>query len=244
MNIDRVIISTTSDPLYTDGLDFVKQAWRNMGVHVTVIQIGNVFDAQIGNSFSVPSIPGIPDANTAKLMRVLFTKFYPNDWCLISDADMLPMDPAYFIGESKKADLDSILFYTSELTGDDAGKYPACYMLAKGSTFTKYVNPRHKPLDELIHSWDFGYMADPKTLPFSDESVYRELFKHAPKVCLKRYHQTLRLCRSDWPENLTVDEIKSSRYIDCHMPRPASENMDKLKPVLDAIGVKIIKDEI
>jgi len=237
MNIDRVIISTTSDPLYTDGLEYVKQAWRNMGVAVTVIQIGNIYDPGIGDSISVPSIEGIPDANAAKLLRVIFAQHFPNDWCLISDADMLPMDPAYFIDESKKADPQSILFYTSELTGDDTGKFPACYMLAKGATFAKYVNPKGMAADDLIRSWDFGHMADPKQLSFSDESVYRALFKDAPKVCLKRYHQTFRLCRSQWPDD--INAALRNYHIDCHIPRPASEHMDKLKPVLASIGIEV-----
>lgn len=246
--INRVILSTTSHPDYLDGIGYVIQAWRNMGIPVTVICIGDGFnDIQFENiSFKdkqptfvrIQSVEGIPDENLAKVARVLFTMMYESEYCLISDADMLPMNPAYFIDNSKKAKEDSILFYTSELTGEDKGKFPACYMLALGITFKRYMITEGGIMADVIKTWNFGEMADITKLPFSDESLYRELFKDAPKICLERYHQDRRLCRSNWPEGLTVEKIQKANYIDCHMPRPVSQNMDKLRVVFESIGIK------
>jgi len=238
MKIDRVILSTTSDPLYADGIKYVRKAWENMGAKVTVIQIGKLNDSRIESAdMHFQSIPNIPDANFAKLIRVIMAQSFLDDYCLISDADMIPLNSDYFIENSEYACDDGILFYTKELDGDDAGKFPACYMLAKGSTFKKYVNPQQMPIQLLIQSWRFGKMENASKLPFSDESIYRRLFEKAQKKSLDRYHQDKRLCRSNW--EIDYDMLENHGYIDCHMLRPFNEYKDKLKPVFQSIGIEI-----
>ncbi len=239
MKLDRVIISTTCDPVYSDGVKFVRDAWEKIGVVCTVIQVGGHKNDYPENKvdFIISPIEGVPDQNLAKLIRVILAGVFSNSWCLISDADMMPMNGDYFKECSEQADENSILYYTSELTGEDSGKFPACYMLAKGRTFNKYVNPNNLDYSDLIKNWNCGPMGNPKKLPFSDETVYRSLFINAPKIKLNRYHQSHRLCRSNWPDSI-LDSLKFENYIDCHLPRPASENMDKIGPVLTHLNLK------
>lgn len=232
--IDRVFLSVTNDPLYVQGVDYVVKAWQDIGPEVNLYTVG--YDT--GNFWSLPAIPGMPLGNQAKITRMLATFAYPEDWCLISDADMLPLDGKYFQDGATHREDGKILYYTSELTGEDAGKYPACYMLAQGKTFAKYVNPLELTIDELVETWKhLDRNADPWAEPFSDESLYWHLFKDAPKVCLERHHQERRLCRSDWqPEDW---KLAAHEYIDCHMPRPFYDNLDKLRPVLKSIGLEV-----
>lgn len=233
------MLSLTNDPLYAEGLEAVRQAWQKLGVEVTVVWVGGKCpeDMKVGDSWQ-SSIEGVPDGNLAKLMRVIDAEMYAEDWCLIADADMLPMDLDYFIKGSNMADSLTITMYTKELTGVDRGKHPACYMLAKGETFARYVNPLGLSIANLVMGWDFDRMGNPQVQPFSDESVYARLFEGAPKTKLGRYHQDRRLCRSGWPTPEELDRnLASGAYIDCHMPRPYNANLDKLEPVLKAIGV-------
>lgn len=221
--IDRVIIS----------------AYGNMYEHFTapVSMVWEFLFSTKVSSFAVPEIEGIPRHNVAKCLRWIVAGEYSDDYVLITDADMLPLNKEYFQQCAKHAEPDKILFFTSELEGEDKGKFPACYTMATGATFKRHINPEDKPIDELLHSWDFGPMANPSVLPFSDESLMKFLFADAPKICLERHHQHRRLCRSNW--NPDPEKLASHWYIDCHMPRPFHENMDKLKPVFESIGIRI-----
>lgn len=248
MKIDRVLLSTTGDPMYADGIQYVRQAWEKMGANVTVVQVGDIDGPDIpGVDIKFRSMKGVYDANLAKIMRVMIAELFPEDWCLISDADMIPLNYEYFRVESMHADENSILFYTSELEGEDAGKYPACYMLAKGSTFKQYVNPHGMKFERLVHYWSKGpkfssnpldHMTNPSVFPFSDESLYRKLFRHAPKICLTRHHQTRRLCRSRW-FLFDQQELDRRGYIDCHMLRPFKDHIEELRPVFKSLDIEI-----
>lgn len=221
--IERVILTSHGD-LYEDFMPVVSKAWRK------------IFGARVGTTSDV-CISGIPDCNAAKVCRLLGACEFPEEYVMLTDVDMLPLNVEYFNECASHAEPDKILFFTSELEGEDAGKFPICYTMAKGSTFKKYVNPYDLPYDELVKSWDFGPMANPSQLPFSDESLCKFLFKDAPKICLERHHQHRRLCRSNW--NPDPEKLDLHWYIDCHMPRPFHDNIDKLKPVFASIGIQI-----
>lgn len=244
MKINRVLLSCTDNPLYLEGLPLVVKAWRNMGLKVTVILVGDHFRKKpfFGGSgvdmVYQRSIDGIPDENLSKVARVMYAGDYPGDWCLISDVDMLPLNPEYFSSRSELAEEDKILYYTKELTGEDAGKFPACYMLAKGMTFRRGMFPTYeayKGKEEYLKQFRYDNNGDITKLPFSDESLYAALFRAIPKVKLDRYHQDQRLCRSNWIVN--QEKLDKKEYIDCHMPRPYSRHELDLKPVLKSIGL-------
>lgn len=231
MKIDRVILSTTKDPVYKSGISYVEKAWKKMGLEVSIHEVNEyVIRKYFGDEIHMQ--------NLGKLYRMIATQFYRKEWCLISDADMMPMDFDFFRRNSEKAKEDSILYLTSELTGEDKGKFPACYMLAKGDVFQRYFNPDNLSLFDLVESFrGLSRNADPYKLPFSDESLYWHKFKDAPKVLVGRHHQDRRLCRSDWPNKLTKKMIEKEKYIDCHMPRPVKDNLDKLKPVFEYLEI-------
>lgn len=221
--IEHVVISSHGD-MYDDFMEPVTEAWERL------------FNARV-HWLDIPRIEGIPDCNIAKCMRWIFASWFPNYYFLITDADIIPLNKEYFHACAMHAQPDKILFFTSELDGEDKGKYPTCYTMATGATFKKYINPADKPIVELLKSWDFGPMANPSVLPFSDESLMKFLFKDAPKICLERHHQHRRLCRSNW--NPDPEKLASHWYIDCHMIRPFNEHKEELRPVFKSIGVEI-----
>lgn len=222
--IEKVII-TAHGEMYEQFVGPVTRAWEHL------------FGAEV-HYVRAPEVRGVPIQNVAKCLRWLVAALYQNQYCLITDADMLPLNKDYFEACASQAQPDKILFFTSELEGEDKGKYPTCYTMATGATFRKYINPRHiKFIGEILKSWDLGPMANPSVLPFSDESLMKFLFKDAPKICLKRHHQHRRLCRSNW--NLDPEKLASHWYIDCHMLRPFNEHKEELRPVFKSIGVEI-----
>jgi hypothetical protein len=204
----RVVLSVTRGE-YQAYLPAVTQAWFKLEWPVTVAFVQGI------------EWSDIPDCNYGKVLRVIKACDFGDEYCLISDSDMMPLNLDYFRDNARLAKPDSILFFTSELDGEDKGKYPACYMLARGETFKKYVNPNGLNHYDLLQSWKFGPWADPSQLPFSDESLYKVLFKDAPKICLERHHQHRRLCRSNWTPD--PEKLKNHYYIDAHMRRPFNQ---------------------
>lgn len=221
--IERVIL-TASGEMYEQFMTPVALAWMTL------------FNADVSR-LPTMVIRNIPQCNVAKVLRWIAACEFTDEYVLITDVDMLPLNVDYFNECASHAQPDKILFFTSELEGEDKGKYPACYTLAKGSTFARYINPDNLNVRDLIRSWDFGPMANPSQLPFSDESLTKFLFKDAPKICLERHHQYRRLCRSNWRPD--AEKLAQHWYIDCHMLRPFSENRDELRPVFQSIGIKI-----
>jgi hypothetical protein len=212
---------SATDDMYGEFALYVGQAWNNLiGVP--------------GETEFVQSIVGIPDENIGKLLRMYRATKYYDEWCLITDVDMLPLNAEYFVDGSEQAKEEHILYYTRELEGVDKGKYPICYMLAQGKTFRKYINPSMLSFHELLETW-VKYGVD--KLPFSDESLYRELLHDAPKIILERDHRYHRINRP----NCKYDQKKldSGYYIDFHLPRPLNENMEVCQKFFSMVGVKL-----
>ena len=79
-------------------------------------------------------IEGIPSGFIAQVIRFILPAFFPEEVCITSDIDMLPLSKNYFVKEIEKYPADSILILTSDAYGVD-NKFPMCYIVAKGKYF-------------------------------------------------------------------------------------------------------------
>jgi hypothetical protein len=243
--INNVIFSSTTDPMYMDFIVPTVRMWKTLLPEVNVI-VGIVTpnpeaieDLVVPDAEVViyPSMPGIPDQNFAKVLRTILAT-EASGYSLISDVDMFPLNEKYFRENSEYVTPDNLVFYTQELDGEDVGKFPICYMLASRVTWKKLINPEESHLMDLFMSWTFdGKMEDIRKLPFSDESLYRRIFKDTDveKKKLTRHHQERRLCRSNW--DFDMGKLRSGFYIDSHLPRPLSETIGMIEPILDYYGI-------
>ena len=97
MKIDRVIVSTTSHKNYINFWPIVSKSWKNLGIIPTLIYTSNKkikFDSE--QDVLNINVRGIDPIFTAQNARLLVPSLYPNDVCLTSDIDIMPLSKNYF----------------------------------------------------------------------------------------------------------------------------------------------------
>src|SRR3990167_8708329 len=99
--LDRVILSTDNNPTYKDNWPIVAKAWKELvGLKPTLAFISNEeneIDETLGDVIRFKPIKGVPNDFYAQVIRLLLPAFFKDDYCIISDIDMLPLDANYFL---------------------------------------------------------------------------------------------------------------------------------------------------
>lgn len=259
MKIDKVIMSTNDSPTYIEFWPYISQAWKKLlGNNVEVV-LGYVTDKSqeesswlnmYGKVIHFHKRHDIPDSNHAKVVRTLIASRYSNEYCLLSDIDMLPLNADYFIKNSKYVNDNNIVIYSSDQSGIPA-KYPICYLLAKGKVFKEIINPDNHDEDQLLTSWfDMKLYGEDEAINntrFSDESLYRIFFERWG-VLDKNKHRTVFLKRK-WSKNIArhridrakwhidMKKLRKGKYIDSHLVRPLHEHEENIKLLFDYLGI-------
>ncbi len=250
MKIQKVIISTNDSVDYIEFLPMISRAWEKLFDSKLELLVGYASKnepldwmedfAHIERFWD----DEIPSCNMAKVSRLLLACRYPDDYCMLSDMDMLPLQSSYFSDRSDQLEDDKILFMSADAYPQEF-RYPICYILAKGSVFKEIVNPNGLSEKELLDSWKSTQTSydNVTKMPFSDESLF--------KCLLIKWGQPGRLIHLSrgWFENIALNRIDRSKwsirqstleegkYIDCHLLRPLSKHEKAIKPLLDYLGI-------
>ena len=252
MQIDKIIVSSNSSPLYLEFWEYIARAWTKLlGDKVEVI-LGYVGNEEVsglekhGTVIRFGTRKDIIDKNYSKVIRTLMAARYPDSYCLISDIDMLPLSSKYFIDNSKFVNDNNIVFYSADQSGIPT-KFPICYMLAKGRVFNEVINPKNLSEDELLTYWGSVDEFLMKEERFSDETFYSGLFNNWG-ILDKNADRVVRLNRG-WTNNIAhnrldrarwhIDYAKLARneYIDSHLLRPLTPNFNNIKPLFDYLKI-------
>lgn len=130
-------------------------------------------------------------------------------------------------------------------------KFPGAYMLASNDMWKDIINPNSLSKDDLLKSFENLNKFDNKESilnhynNFSEESLIRSLYytfdnnsEHIVKIqrgWLANGHAERRLDRDDW--RFDINKLQRDEYIDSHLPRPLQNNQDKIKPLVDYLGL-------
>lgn len=232
----KVIMSCDNNPFYYEFWNDVSKIWNiTFGFDPVLIFISNeknkYLSEEYGQIIQVPEVKDIPIYLQAQTARIYHAKLFPNDVCMMSDIDIIPVDKKFF-------DLATIISRTNENeffhlnpVSREFGQFPMCYYSAYGKTFNKlFDNKTWQQFLKTIVDYNFdasklGYMLPPhlkdKNLWFSDELfLYSEINKSKININLNDLviHPHQRLDR----EQLLSDYKSLNNFIDCHMPRPFS----------------------
>lgn len=237
MKIDRVILACDDNPLYQNFWQLVAKAWTIMGVRPTLALVGDTeIDESFGDVVRIPSIDGIPNSFITQVVRAFLPILFPNDVCLISDIDMLPLNKDYFFNAAKPVPDNFLLVYSADAYPNES-RYPMCYLAAKGATFQDILTIKEANISLIIqsikdwHSEGLGWNTDEILLArhiqawqgFDNQMV---LLNRGWSPFAKR-----RLDRARWFINPL--SLYFNYYIDAHLPRPYDEK--KLKPLIKCI---------
>lgn len=235
LKLDRVILATDAHPDYIEFWPTVAKAWQNMGIKPTLALIAHAdvqIDESLGDVVRVEPIDGIPTSFQAQTIRLLLPTLYPDDGCILSDIDMIPLNRAYFVDSVAHCPDDSFVVYRDKAYHEHEQKYPMCYLAAQGSTFQEIFHVATlsgiRKKIQALYDLDLGWNTDELMLYY-----YVNEWKDFETRCVKLGHGVQnRVDRSHWVHDSGL--LRSGHYIDAHCPRPYSrhkKSIDKLVSV-------------
>lgn len=240
LELKRVILSTNDNPLYIEFWPIVAPIWQAMGLRPTLALIGDEdcpIDTSLGDVFRFDPIPNVPEAMQAQAIRLLLPTYFPDEGCLISDIDMLPICRSYFFDGADVCPEDAFLVYRDRVF--DYGfqyafeRYPICYIAANGSVFASLfqIGP-DTDFSEILRKWaakDYGWNTDEIIL----YSTLKNWERKGGLVVRLGHGDEPRLDRGSWKSDFS--SIDYSFYVDCHCPRPYSAYKESIDEVVAGI---------
>jgi hypothetical protein len=235
--LHRVILATDANPTYIEFWPVVAQAWTNLtGLRPTLALIADSsieVDESLGDVIRFDPIPGIPTALQAQTIRLLLPALFPNEGCIMSDIDMIPLTKEYFINSVACIPDDCFVVYRDGAYG--GARFPMCYNAALGKTYAEIFDIR--TIDDIRlrikqwHALGLGWDTDELVL-FSTLTKW----KYYKKRCIKLGHCVMgRIDRLDWTYNPEL--VQQGSYIDAHCLRPYSH----YKKEIDAVVANLKK---
>jgi hypothetical protein len=240
MKINRAIVSCDKAPLYHHFWEIVAKAWTNIGIKPTLASVDGYEPKETcgGDIIKLQNIPNLSSAYISQVIRLFMPVFFPDDVCIISDIDMLPLSKKYFLDTVKDIEDDKIVIYSSDAYRNTV-RYPICYIAAKGSVFREILGLKNDSMEGIIakliewHSQDLGWD--------TDELMFTKALREWDKFDT----HTVMLKRGGWKPTAhrRVDRQNSfinplllffNYYIDVHMQRPFSE--EKLNLLIKKIS--------
>ena len=236
IEIKRVIISTNDNPLYIEFWPVVARVWQSMGIRPTLALIADeecAVDTSLGDVIRFSPIPGISTALQAQVYRLFLPVLFPEEGCLISDIDIIPISRTYFVEGASPCPDQGFLVYRDNAFGPRTNQYPMCYVAALGSVFASVFQVYDKSqFADRIRQWT----KISNCWETDQWMLYRlvNAWERKGGLVVRLGHDVgPRIDRSDWQTGLNPDEIL--RYIDCHCPRPYSAYKASIDRIVYAV---------
>jgi len=242
MNLKYAVVSSNSNPEYLDFWPYVAAAWKRIGIEPVLLYIDpaglpdNV--AECGRTFYLESIPEWSIAQQAQCIRFWAAKLLDAPF-IISDMDMLPISKEYYENGVVDADDTCIVSYSSDVIQyrwyRKNPQYPMCYLAGRPESFISLLemnDQNHQDFLRRLMRLNIPYGTDQKF--FYNQSLKNPTtIKHLERGWdLERYAKN-RLDKAIWPNtDYNIDE-----YIDCHLPRPFSENSEICTNLFKKMGI-------
>ena len=249
MRITKAILATNELSHYRHYWPWVARAWRRLGIEPVVADLRTADIAPLdGNEGIVVSIPvssqHLHTAHAAQCIRLLLGCLFPDDVCILSDIDMLPISVDYFVqGAHIAQEMDDrvVVFrpfqYIPEGNGNmNPDQIPICYVAARGTTWRELF-PGVTSMADIIRQleeWqkkDLNWCADQRFLHQHVAAFPLE------RVVLLKDAETgfVRIDRGDVPI-MSKTHIDLSGYSDFHMPG-FQPNRAYLLGLLNTLGI-------
>ncbi len=244
--LDRVILATDANPMYLEFWPVAAKVWQQVtGLRPTLALVADssvVIDETLGDVIRFEPIPGISTSLQAQVIRLLLPAFFPDDGCLLSDIDMIPLQKNYFINSVINVPDDFFVVYRNRAYNDQDNHYPMCYNAAKGRVFAEIfgvsgVNRAEimANIRTIIINWaqlKYGWGTDEMCLVCELEK-----WPNYANKCIKLNHSGgPRVDRSRWKYDLRW--LQLGGYIDSHMLRPYSQYKTEIDQLVACLAIK------
>lgn len=241
MIITKCLVASDLNPTYYTFFPLVKQFWKKMvGINTTMILIGNEIPNDLrdykDNIILFKPIDGVSTAFQSQCIRILYPCLYENEYIIISDMDLIPLNSKYYTCNVEKYDNDNFIIYRDVIS--EHQQYPICFCLAKGSTWKEIFNINDEnDIRERIKEWYSEYNDYSISSPYSQgwAGDQLKLFKYVNEW--REQHRVQRLKdentgfnRLDRKKDIdewfkkyyrfVMSHIKGGIWSDFHLPRP------------------------
>lgn len=235
VKLDRAILSTNDHLYYYPFWPMVANGWQKMGIRPTLALIAEddfEIDESLGDVIRFKPIEGVPTWFHAQVIRLFLPLWFPDDVCITSDIDMLPISKQFFQGSIEKYDSDKFIIYRDKAYNNpQACRFPICYFAGKGSVFKEILGGISKDDVEATikewFSWNLGWETDERVF-----SCLITKWNGYSNRCIKLgYDAEGMLSRLEWK----IDPDKLSQYYQAHMPKPYSQYKKEIDYLLDCL---------
>jgi hypothetical protein len=230
MKIEKVIVASNENIEYLSFWPLFKKVWKNMGFDPLLIYTSK-------EPTSICNDPDVRFFNTGKIdsgfvsrnIRMLYPALFPNDICLISDIDLIPLNKNYF--EDRITNLNDNNFIVMRDNVNANNQMPICWNIAMGSIWGEIFKVKNEEeIKSLLNQWYQNMASDKTDLWYSDQLMLKYYIDEFKKIHPGRIYRLndvdtkfRRLDRKNYTN--TIRSIyRNDIFTDFHMPRPYSEN--------------------
>lgn len=237
MKITRVILSSNESREYLDFWPIVSKAWINLGIQPTLVYTGE--EALTEPNIINLNIKSINSAFVAQNVRLLAPALFPEDVCIISDIDDMPLSKKYFQDNIKDFDDDKFIIYRPDAVPENM--ISIMWNAAKGQVWSKIfdVYNLNDIKNKLISWYPNNYSVRGQNWYF-DQIILRNkintFHEKFPSSVIELSDELTgfnRLNRSKLKRNFRKFYIEGTDYTDFHMPRPYKKHKKLIDKVYE-----------
>ena len=238
LKLDRVILACDNNANYTQFWPLAAQLWREIvGVRPTLAFIAPhdvAIDETLGDVIRFEPIEGVPTSLYAQCIRLLLPCLFPNDVCIISDIDTLPLQKEFFIKHITDINDDCFVVYRDRYYGWFEKRTYMSYNAAKGSVWREIFHVYHyEDIPPIIRAWErhgLGWSTDELLLYKYLRSWGKKNKRRLKKLGFKPNKKK----RISFKENLSHDikRLSEADYIEINCPRPYESHKYKIDQIV------------
>jgi len=233
MKIDYVVVSSDTNPMYSDFYPIVSKKWNQLGFDVIYLKIDNheteLKHTEYGLMKTFKAVEGIDTGFQSQVVRIYASMLFDESKnIMMSDIDMLPLNSDYFSENALKANENEILIYSGQPY--DNPYFPSCYILGN-TNILKNIFELENNYDDFIKKLASYSKCEWNT---DEHYMYDKLIKYNNKIILERdfNRRVDRIDNDRWKYPVDENLLKAGYYIDSHMIRPYSKYKKKIDKLL------------
>lgn len=232
MKLKYAIVSSDSNPEYIDFWPYVSKAWNRIGIEPILLYIDknppsdNIL--KYGKVIYHESIPDWSIAQQAQCIRFWAARIVDGPF-IISDMDMLPISKDYYNNGAAQIGDVGIISYSSDIIQyswyRSNPQYPMCYLAGDPQSFIDLLDLHdndHKSFLRRLKSLNIRFGTDQKFFYNQTLKNRKYYIRHLSRGWIEEKYASQRLDKVIWPKS----DYNIGEYIDCHLPRPLSGNID------------------
>ena len=240
MKIDRVIISSTNHKNYIDFWPIVSKSWKKLEINPTLIYTSDNDFSFDDNEEVIPLVvEEVDPIFVAQNIRLLAPALFPNEVCILSDIDILPLSKNYFFKHIKEFNDNDFVIYRPDACPPQM--LALCYNVGLGSTWGEIFDVSNKKeIKDLIKEWYPDDYVPFKKNWYFDQIILRnqvDLFKEKHPSRVKILNDDItnfnRLNRDNLKKDMKKYLSDQENYSDFHMPRPFSYYQRKIEKIYE-----------